>query len=251
MNAPTLKSRKFPSADAFVEDFLNTLTPGIIPRSNFMQWQTIEAKIQRLQPNLEFFAEMADRVKGGKNFQRELADSLLSSDNPTPLVRAAFELLGHTNDEFATKEDDFLVEELGRAIANKDEAKAKYFSTLLESLGFSRILKRGDLEDLLLGVQIGLETHRRKNVGGGAFVEEVEKLLEQIAANLKKQGRQVTLQSEATIKFGDNLSKKVDLALCKEGKVCFGFEVNFYTVSGSKPTEIKEAMIASCEDCEA
>ncbi len=236
-----LPSRQYSNAEDFVREFMQTLTPGVIPRSEFIQWQSIGQKLDRLQAGIQFYVELAARVRNGGEFVREMADSLLASDNPLPLIECAFELLGHTNPEFVTKEDDLLTVGLGESIVNKDEGKALYFSSLLKDLGFLHVLNRDDLEDLMLGVQLGLETHRRKNVGGDTFNGEVAELLNSVMVRLRTSGHAIRVQQETTISVGRGLSKKVDFALLLNDVIRFGVEVNFYTVSGSKPTEIKRS----------
>jgi type II restriction enzyme len=97
------------------------------------------------------------------------------------------------------------------------------------------------LEDILLGVQIGLETHRRKNIGGDAFRDEIAAMLAEVTRQLAGNGHALLVEPETTIRYGNGLSKKVDFALTQGGRPRFGIEVNFYTVSGSKPTEIKRS----------
>lgn len=236
-----LESRKFPTPEAFVHAFMSTLTPGIIPRANFMHWASITEKVEHLQPQIEFYAELAVRLVKGADFVQELTDSLLAADDPLPMIRCAFELLGHTNSEFVTREDDTTDVALAERYVHRDEKSSRYFAELLRDLGFERILRRKDLEDLLLGVQIGLETHRRKNIGGDAFRDEIAAMLAQTARQLASNGQALLVQPEMTIRYGNGLSKKVDFALMQGGRPRFGIEVNFYTVSGSKPTEIKRS----------
>jgi len=102
-------------------------------------------------------------------------------------------------------------------------------------------LERNALADLLFGVQIGLETHRRKNIGGDAFKIEIQSHLAGIAQELTKAGFPMLVQPEVRIDCKNGLSKRVDFALMFQGKPRFGIEVNFYTVQGSKPTEIKRS----------
>jgi hypothetical protein len=236
-----LESRKFPTPEAFVHAFMSTLTPGIIPRSNFMHWPSIMEKVEYLQPQVEFYADLAVRLTKGADFVQELTDSLLAADDPLPIIRCAFELLGHTNSEFVTKEDDTTDAALAERFVQRDEKSSRYFAELLRDLGFEKILRRNDLEDILLGVQIGLETHRRKNIGGDAFRDEIAAMLAQITRQLASKGQALLVEPETTIRYGNKLSKKVDFALMQGGRPRFGIEVNFYTVSGSKPTEIKRS----------
>jgi len=131
---------------------------------------------------------------------------------------------------------------MAEAIKQGDEKSALYLANLLSDLGFEKVLMRNDLEDLLFGVQIGLETHRRKNIGGRNFKTEVRALLEEISPLVsKKTGRKVKISEERALRYGRGLSKKVDFAIEVDGRESFGVEVNFYTVSGSKPTEIKRS----------
>jgi hypothetical protein len=206
-----------------------------------MNWPSIVGKAEHLQPQVEFYVELSARVLKGADFIRELTDSLLAADDPLPIIRCAFELLGHTNSEFVTKEDDTTDAALAERYVQRDEKSSRYFAELLRDLGFERILRRSDLADILLGVQIGLETHRRKNIGGNAFRDEIAAMLTQATRQLADNGQTLMLKPETTIRYGNGLSKKVDFALMQGGHPRFGIEVNFYTVSGSKPTEIKRS----------
>lgn len=221
---------------AFVDEFLATLMPGVIPRANFIDWNSIETKTQGLREPLEFFIELAGRRLNEADFRTEMRDAILAADNPAPLVKCAFELLGHTNNEFVTRQDDVNLENLARQIQRGEQVQAENFATLLSELGFRRLLERNDLADLLLGVQVGLETHRRKNSGGEEFRVLVRGTLRRICTPLG-----LTVQEEQVLHYGNDLSKKVDFALSHNGRQRIGIEVNFYTVSGSKPTEIKRS----------
>lgn len=236
-----LPSRNFPSSQAFVESFLASLTPGIIPRTDFIQWHSIDAKLSELESPLLFYSELADRISDGADFLVEFRDSLLASDNPVPIVKCAFQLLGHTGDSFVSKEDDIELESTASRIQQRDENRADFLAHLLKDLGLLRVLERSDLSDLLLGVQIGLESHRRKNTGGESFKHEVELMLREVASRVTAAGRRLDIANEQKISYGQRLSKKVDFALTLDGTSRFGVEANFYTGTGSKPTEIKRS----------
>ncbi len=237
-----LSSRNYPDPASFVEDFLATLTPGVIPRADFIKWNDIDRKIARLASFVEFYSELRDRVLAGRDLVRELADSLLACDDPLPYVQCAFEILGHTGEELVTKQDDIKIAKAAQAIERGDEDSSLYLSELLRDLGFDKVLARDDLEDVLLGVQIGLETHRRKNIGGKYFKNKVKSVLDEIVQKISAwTGEDVNISEEVRIAYGDELSKKVDFVIKVDGKTRFGVEVNFYTVPGSKPTAIKRS----------
>jgi len=235
-------SRDYASAEAFVLDFMDTLTPGVIPRNDFVRWADVEQRVAGMAPYLEFYAHLADRVRQGSDFSRELADSLSASDTPQAYMECALQLLGHTGRDLVTSQDDIDVSDLASYVARGDQWAALRFAEMLGDMGFVRLLSRDDLEDLLLGVQIGLETHRRKNVGGEYFRVAVQRALERVAHDVSERtGTAATLDEEVTVVYGRALSKRVDFAMRLGRQATVGVEVNFYTVPGSKPTEIKRS----------
>lgn len=126
-----LPSRDYSDAEEFVEDFLSSLTPAVISRSDFIQWDVIEQKVAQLGVALEFYAELRDRSETTADLSRELIDSLLSCDEPLPYLRCAFELLGHTNDEIATNRDDVNIQKIACAIEGKHEESVERIVELL------------------------------------------------------------------------------------------------------------------------
>ena len=112
-------------------------------------------------------------------------------------------------------------------------------ANLLLELGLKNILASEEMGSAFLGVQVGLESNRRKSVGGGVFNEWVRRLIESTCALL---GSDYAVTSEEKIQYKDSAnSKRVDFAISHRGRVAIGVEVNFYTTSGSKPSEIKRA----------
>lgn len=152
---------------------------------------------------------------------------------------ACFEFLGHTDErKFVSKEDYLKFQDYEKGITTGD---AKRVARLLFDLGLKNIVDV-ELRDYFLGVQVGLETNRRKNTGGDAFGTFVYQELKKIQAVLLRKDIQVELKDEFKIFYKDmKTSKKVDFCFLYKGKPAIGIEVNFYTVSGSKPTEIKRS----------
>ena len=231
-----LKSQsQLKTSEDFRDVFLDSVTPGVIPRSEFIHWKKISEKRELYKKYFEFFRLLSSEEG---NLEEKLRDALLADDTPYKLVKTAFELLGHTGKTFASLEDfvDF------RALTDQDisEDNISHVSSILIQLGLGDVIKT-DLEDYFLGIQVGLETHRRKNVGGKAFVSMVREELERIVKNLNLKGHDWALQEEQRIYYKDgDTSKKVDFLL-EKGSKKIGVEVNFYTATGSKPTEIKRS----------
>jgi len=223
---------------AFVEEFLRTLTPGVIPREQFINWERISEKCRSFEVEIEYFGSLAAKNRAG--LRTEIRDALLSSDDPYRILKAAFELLGHTGEIYVSDHDNVELSKAAEVInQTRSEETADLCAGLLVDLGLSKMVDSKDLPSTFLGVQVGLESNRRKNVGGEAFNEWVRRLLESTCGLL---GADFTLLAEHRIQYKDSENgKKVDFAVARKGKVRVGVEANFYTGPGSKPTEIKRA----------
>jgi hypothetical protein len=235
-----LPSRMLYSPDTFVDAFLSTLTPGVLPRKDFIQWQSIQKNLLYFQDALEFFSQIQAFHTDEARLIQELTDSYLANDNPLNFLIGALHLLGHTSIDLVTLQDDLNMADLSQGIVQGDELLAKSFVEGLVELGFGNVLNRSELSDVLFGVYIGLETHRRKNLGGSAFIAVLRPVITSIVNRLIANGSNVEFVEEKVIQFGD-LSKTVDFLILHNKQPRFAIEANFYTTSGSKPTEIKRS----------
>lgn len=84
----------------------------------------------------------------------------------------------------------------------------------------------------LVGTQVGLDTHARKNRSGKVFEDIVGKLL----AEKIKDKSELRLGKEDTIPF--ERTKRWDHVIYKHDDPVIFFECNFYNASGSKPIEV-------------
>lgn len=232
-----LKSRtEYESSESFREVFLSSVTPGIIERSNFIKWQLIFSKNEKYKHFFDFFKQinLEDKEIG----VQQLADAFMSADSSIDYIKTAFELIGHTGDNYVSNIDylDFKV----FSENEKTQEDMLYISNLLCDLGLFNILDF-DLENYFTGVQVGLETHRRKNIGGETFSFIMKNELEEVVKELERRGLKTELHKEMKVLYKDGkTSKTVDYCLASGDKK-IGLEVNFYTSSGSKPTEIKRS----------
>ncbi|MFA5351667.1 MAG: DpnII family type II restriction endonuclease [Candidatus Gracilibacteria bacterium] len=231
-----LSRSKFKNSAEFKEGFLKTLMPGVISRKNFIQWDLIIQKTKKYKNLFEFISQLSG--KNDAEFIKELSQSLQSADNPARFIKACFEFLGHTKNNYVSDIDNLKIDNFSKTISEVDANK---IAQLLLDLGLKRIVDT-KLPDYFLGIQIGLETNRRKNTGGKAFVNFIKIELEKIVSSLKRKGINVVLKEEEKIFYTDRkTSKKVDFCFIFSDGRKIGVEVNFYTVSGSKPTEIKRS----------
>lgn len=230
------KSRSI-SAEVFIKEFYETLTPGVIPRKQFIDWEKIRSKCQRYDSAIEYFQNVPS--SDTPTLQKEIRDALLSADDPIQLIKGGFELLGHTNDYYVSDKDNISFQEAASEIAKGSTKTATNVAGLLLDLGLTNLLGSDDVQSAFLGVQVGLESNRRKSVGGAVFCQWVRELLESTCGLL---GANYGLVPEQRIPYKNPANgKTVDFAIVFRGKTRIGVEVNFYTTTGSKPSEIKRA----------
>lgn len=232
-----LQSRNdYDSSEDFRDEFIETITPGVIKRADFIQWNTIKQKTEQYVILLNFFKQLSGVNKA--DCIRQISDGLLSADNPFEIIKTAFELLGHTGRTYVSSQDYIDFRLLGKK--ELDEKMSQYIAAMLIDLGIYNILNL-EIDDYFTGVQVGLETHRRKNVGGTAFSLIIKDELIRLVESLKNKGYELNFKEQEIIYFADKkTSKTVDFCLHYRDQ-SIGIEVNFYTASGSKPTEIKRS----------
>lgn len=237
-----LKSRQL-TTDELVAEFFETITPGVIPRSEFIDWTSIEEKCKNFEEELKFFKTLSD--ESGENLIEKIRDTLLSVDEPEAILKAGFELVGHTNNTYVSNEDSVDIEQAAKDIKAGSEEIGTQCAKVLVEIGLGNILTP-NIKDTFLGVQVGLETHRRKNVGGKLFGLWVNELISSVCAEL---GGDYKVEEEIVIQEKEGKrSKTVDFAIFHKGQLRVGFEANFYTVPGSKPAEIKRAYTSVKKD---
>jgi len=230
------KSRRI-STDAFIKEFYETLTPGVIPRKQFIDWEKIRSKCKHYEGAIEYFQGVS--ISNAAALQKEIRDALLSADDPIQLIKGGFELLGHTNDYYVSDKDNIIFETVAGEITSGSVKTAAQIAGVLVDLGLMNFLQGDNVESAFLGVQVGLESNRRKSVGGAVFGEWVRELLESACGLL---GGDYGLVPEQRIPYKNSPNAKtVDFAIVFRGKTRIGVEVNFYTTSGSKPSEIRRA----------
>lgn len=103
--------------------------------------------------------------------------------------------MGHTGEGFVSTQDNVTIDGLSERIIKEREEASQYAARLLSDLGIDKVLEREDLSGTFFGVQIGLETHRRKNVGGEAFNAIVGDFLSRLVKEFDPK-LDITLQSK-------------------------------------------------------
>lgn len=112
----------------------------------------------------------------------------------------------------------------------KDLSLEKVKRLIFDS-GLAEYLTNGqikNLKDYCLGVEVGLGTHGRKNIGGTVMEKTVEVLLNK---------HQIEYQKQVSVDFQVNGKKLFDFQVRVKGKVYY-LETSFFNVAGSKVQEV-------------
>jgi type II restriction enzyme len=213
-----------------IEEFLATLTPEILAPEDYVDWAGIDG---RMAPVVAAASKLKEPLSSGD------ADALAEAIQDTPrCLDAMFLLLGHTPRRltFAESEKSIDLDSDPERVSSEgkrahDIAEA-YFETGIGD--HFRLVQR--VEDVLLGVLIGLQPNRRKNARGSAFELAVAGVVSSAVEQTEvPDGTNLTAQRQAKI-----LDKTVDYLVSLQGVPCLAIETNFYTGSGSKPSEVLE-----------
>ncbi|MCL6481440.1 MAG: hypothetical protein K6U02_06905 [Firmicutes bacterium] len=121
-----------------MKEFFETLTPGVIPRQNFIDWAKIKEKCNKYLDVIEYFESLQGRK--ASELIGELRDGLLSYDEPGRILKGAFELLGHTGDYYVSDKDNMEIHTHAQHIKQGSEESATYCAKLLFDLGLLNML---------------------------------------------------------------------------------------------------------------
>ncbi len=214
--------------------FLKTITPEILEPIDYVDWKRIEKKVNSYRREIALLQSL--RYSGVP--QKDLAELLLESPRILKLLQI---LIAHTPREvwFADGRHIKFKEDIEN-LQNGNSKRAEEIALIFLEMGLIDFLKSVEsVRDCVRGVLIGLEPNTRKNRRGKKFETTINDLIETAVEDLKKETG-LTLKVERNLKV-DLLKeqKTVDFAVFvhDESEPRAAIEVNFYSVSGSKPSE--------------
>ncbi len=216
-----------------VSNFFATLTPEIFGPLDFVDWDVIYKKIKPIRREIGMLEGLDLR-----NPTDDLAD--LISEHPKVLLVLKL-LVGHTPDVIYFSD--------GRSCDFKNDAKqqklpkeqATSIASMFVDMGLVGFLSQvKSVLDLIKGVYIGLLPNTRKSGRGKKMEDEVAFEVEKAVANIsKKTKRKIEYRKQLSIAVPPD-NKKVDNLILLDDEVQIAIETNFYSTSGSKPSETLE-----------
>jgi len=213
-----------------VEEFLATLTPEILAPEDYVDWEGIDG---RMAPVVGAASKLKEPLSSGD------ANALAKAIRDTPhCLDAMLLLLGHTPRRLMFAESEKSIDlDLDPERVTSETRRAHDIAEAFLETGIGehlRLVQR--VEDVLLGVLIGLQPNRRKNARGSAFELAVAGVVSSAVEQTEiPGGGAVTARRQAKV-----LDKRVDYLVSMGRAPCLAIETNFFTGSGSKPSEVLE-----------
>lgn len=233
-----LKSRHKYTKESFLINFFKNITPWLIKRNEFINWNRIYSTVEK---NNSYIKDLDNyNTNDLTKLKEQIKNTILSLDNPNEFIQTLFTFLGNTREFYVSDMDNIIFKDYSKEIIWWDDDKAQQIASAILDIWFSNILNTENKSDYLLGLLVWFESDKRKNKWWTEFVNYMRPLLESIINNFDW----LELVEEYKIIYdGENTTqdKTVDFAIMKNDKCLIWIEVNFYTNSGSKPTEIKRS----------
>ena len=241
-----LKMNKF---DKIVEHFHETIIDTNRGHKFFVNWEKIQANVQELKIELNILNSLI----GSKNFVNDLKQILSKYPDVVPcfpILIAVREMSLKVIDDFSSKDSEIVEYNFKKRKLSPeeiDEFIAFFHKTGLES--FFVNLSSRSIQDYVTGVEVGMDTHARKNRSGDAMELVLKPIIEKIKTNLKIphmlfQKKFNTLETYHNIGVSTSLrNRKADFIIIKDENKVINIETNFYSGTGSKPQEIVDSYI--------
>lgn len=214
------------------ESFFQTLTPGILSPNEYVDWERINGKVKEMRREIALIQSL-DK----ENPVEDLTD--LFQENPN-ILKVLQLLIAHTPTEIYfddVKKHIHFKKDL--KIISTDVDRAIEISRLFIEMGLVEFLKEvKSVEDIIKGVFIGLEPNSRKNRRGSKLESIIDGLIFTTIHTINEEyDYNLSFESQMFVSL-ENERKKVDYVIIHNKEQIIGIEVNFYSTSGSKPSEI-------------
>ena len=224
-----------PSKHDTITHFLSTLTPSIHTFSYYTDWDKIRTNAHKAHQHLLPLTKIKQN-HFEENFRTTLQQHpsilpylpLLMACRKTTIPVAAFQ-----NNEHLMKTYTFHPK---KSLSNEDITTITEF---MIASGIQNLLTSTEnLMDLLIGIEIGLDSNGRKNRGGACMENEVHRLLTSLYPTTKHH----LIQSANRRKIADafaipasfsNIDRIFDFVYCRNDRLLF-IETNFFTGGGTK-----------------
>ncbi len=228
-----------------VDLFLKTLVPTNRTYDFFVDWHKVRSNVERLKIEIALLGSVA----GSRNPEEALRKLLVrypESSKAIPILIAVrqrkFQVLENLETAEGYADFDFSKPELSAS-------EIEHIVGFCTKTGITSLLASlQDLRGYITGVEVGLDTHARKNRSGRSMERLVETFVSRLAKlhpglEVRTQQKFSALERIKGVAVPDRLrDRRFDMVVTLDGRP-FNVETNFYSGTGSKPQEIVDAYI--------
>lgn len=242
-----------------IEVFHNTIIDTNRGYKFFVNWDKVKSHVEKYK--VEF--NILNSLIGSRNFDDEL--KYLLKNYPAilpvvPIMLAIREPKLKVIKDFLDGNNDIVEYEFRKRDLSEQEIQS--FIEFFSKTGLRRFfeeLSTKSIQDYVTGVEVGMDTHARKNRSGDAMELALKPIIEQINS---KHGNKFTILFQKKFEYLEKTygiqvtssikNRKADFIILKEdNQKIINIEVNFFSGTGSKPQEIVDAYINRQSDLKA
>ncbi len=244
-------SRHFEGSDInkIIDKFHETIINTNRGYGFFVDWRKVRDHVQ--QHKIEF--NILNSLIGSKTFNDDLGKILSRYPEVLPVIPILIAIrdvklevigdfldAGSDIDEYDFEERELSSEDVKRFIEFFDKTGLKYFFQNMSSKS---------IQDYVTGVEVGMDTHARKNRSGHAMELAMKPIIDEI---VEARGSPFKVLFQKKFDYLKTLrvpvppalkDRKADFIIVKGEDVVINIEVNFYSGTGSKPQEIVDSYI--------
>lgn len=246
-----LYSRFFKGAD--LEKVIDTFHETIVDTNRgykfFVDWKKIKEHVEKHK--IEF--NILNSLIGSRDFDNNLRKILTKYPETLPTIPILIALRQYNlkvikdfiDDDSDVAKYDFKERKLS-------EEEIEKFVAFFAQTGlkfFFQNLSTQSIQDYVTGVEVGMDTHARKNRSGDAMELAIKPIIDEIIES-KDIPLRMFFQKKFNYLENKGISvpstlkdRKADYILVKNDKKIINIEVNFYSGTGSKPQEIVDSYI--------
>lgn len=236
--------------DGVIEKFHDTLVDTNRGYKFFVDWDKVKMHVEKYK--IEF--NILNTLIGSKQFEDDLENILVNYPKVLPTIPI---LLAIRDQKFKVIKDfldkdsdivnyDFNIKELTRENVNK-------IIEFFEKTGLKKFfleLASKSIQDYVTGIEVGMDTHARKNRSGDAMELTLKPIVEEIISRKNSsfkmffQKKFQYLEKNFNFKVNSSIkNRKADFIIIKDKNKVINIEVNFFSGTGSKPQEIVDSYI--------
>jgi len=235
------KDLGFKNFNAYVEEFFDTLLPSNKTYEYFVNWNKVKNSLYKYLNELSLINSLTRLGRNERKYHlKKLLKEYPSVVEIIPMLIAE-RAKRNKIDIYDPELDDFINFDFRQSqVTEETTPKLIEFCDKTGTIDLFGEIK--DINDYLLGVEVGLDSNARKNRSGSIFENMVQQRIKKLLGpKYKVVDNDPAYSLYPQISKGRGKGKTHDNVVYKDERPILIVECNFYNVSGSKPISIAES----------